>query len=408
MKILWLKGDLLHPVDKGGKIRTYQMLRQLKREHEITFLTLANRNDPPEAMELAHEYCDRLVSVPFEEARKFSARFYRDLLLNLSSPLPYALEKYRSEAMKREIVREMRERDYDVIVCDFLVPSVNLPERDDWTTVLFQHNVESMIWRRHFETQSQKIKRSYFYTQWRKMERYERAACHRFDAVVAVSEADRDLMRDEFGLREVYDVPTGVDTEFFQPLGGVVNPRELVFTGSMDWLPNEDGMVYFVENILPIVRRSIPDVELTIVGRNPTRQLVSMSEADPKIKVTGRVDDIRPYVDRAAASIVPLRIGGGTRLKIYEAMAMARPVISTTVGAEGLPLTDGEDLFIADAPEDFAERIVRVLSNGQLASRMGDRARAVVCSRVGWSHAADRFAEICERVIRRNSRKRAA
>ncbi|HYP26970.1 MAG TPA: glycosyltransferase [Blastocatellia bacterium] len=408
MDILWLKGDLLHPVDKGGKIRTYQMLRQLRRDHKVTFLTLANRDDPPEALGLAHEYCDRLVSVPYEEPRKFSPRFYRDLLLNLSSPLPYALEKYQSEAMRREISREMREHHYDVIVCDFLVPSVNIPEPNDWTTVLFQHNVESMIWRRHFETQSHRLKKTYLYNQWRKMDRYERAACHRFDAVVAVSEADRDLMREEFGLREVYDVPTGVDTEFFRPAGAAVNPRELVFTGSMDWMPNEDGMLYFVEKILPIVRRSMPDVELTVVGRNPTRQLVAMAEADPRIKVTGRVDDIRPYLDRAAASIVPLRVGGGTRLKIYEAMAMARPVISTTVGAEGLPLSDGEEIFIADAPEEFAERVVRVLSDEALASRMGARGREVVCSRFGWDRAADRFSEICERVVRNNSRKRAA
>ncbi|HKG20612.1 MAG TPA: glycosyltransferase, partial [Blastocatellia bacterium] len=148
--------------------------------------------------------------------------------------------------------------------------------------------------------------------------------------------------------------------------------------------------------------------ELTIVGRNPTRALALMAEADPRIKVTGRVDDIRPYVDRAAASIVPLRIGGGTRLKIYEAMAMARPVVSTTVGAEGLPLKDGEEILIADAPEEFAERVVRVLSDEALGARMGERGRAVVCSRFGWDHAADRFAEVCERVIRKNSRKRAA
>ncbi|HVF90698.1 MAG TPA: glycosyltransferase, partial [Blastocatellia bacterium] len=253
-----------------------------------------------------------------------------------------------------------------------------------------------------------RVKRSYLYTQWRKMDRYERAACHRFDAVVAVSEADRDLMRDEFGLREVYDVPTGVDTEFFHPLGSAVNPRELVFTGSMDWLPNEDGMLYFVEKILPIVRQSIPDVELTIVGRNPTRQLALMAEADSRIKVTGRVDDVRPYVDRAAASIVPLRIGGGTRLKIYEAMAMARPVISTTVGAEGLPLKDGEEIFIADAPEEFAERVVRVLSDEALGARMGERGRAVVCSRFGWDRAAEKFVEVCEGVVRKNARRRAA
>jgi glycosyltransferase involved in cell wall biosynthesis len=192
-------------------------------------------------------------------------------------------------------------------------------------------------------------------------------------------------------------VPTGVDTEFFRSTGEVQrDPHNLVFTGSMDWLPNEDAIRYFTEKIMPQVKRTVPDVTLTVVGRNPFPGLVELSKRDPSIIVTGRVDDVRPYMERATAYVVPLRIGGGTRLKIYEAMAMKKPIISTTIGAEGLPLRDGEHLLLADTAEAFAQSIVRVLSDETLARRLGQQAASEVREKFGWSTVARSFAEICE------------
>ena len=176
----------------------------------------------------------------------------------------------------------------------------------------------------------------------------------------------------------------------------------------MDWLPNEDAICFFAEKILPLVAQAIPEVKLTVVGRNPTTRLREIAAADARIRVTGRVDDVRPYIDRAAAYVVPLRIGGGTRLKIYEAMAMAKPVISTTIGAEGLPLNNGRDLLIADEPETFARAVVRTLEDRMLVRQLGEQARANVCERFGWEHAADSFIDICEGVARKASKRRAA
>lgn len=408
MRILWLKTELLHPVDKGGKIRTYQMLRQINRSHDVTYLTLVKADEPVDALTQSIEYCRQLIPVKYTETTKFSARFYRDLAFNLSSPLPYAIQKYRSAAMQEAIRRELRERHYDAVVCDFLTPAVNFKCDAAIPAVLFQHNVESMIWKRHYETQQHPLKRALFHNQWQKMLRYESETCRLFDAVVAVSAADREQMRQEFGLRNVFDVPTGVDTDYFRPLGGEQQPAELVFTGSMDWLPNEDAIVYFAEKILPIIAETLPDVRLTVVGRNPSARLRELAIADARITMTGRVDDVRPYIDRAAAYVVPLRIGGGTRLKIYEAMAMAKPVISTTIGAEGLPLSDGKDLLIADEPEAFAGAVLRTLLDLTSARQLGERARALACERFGWEHAADSFIDICESISKKASKRRAA
>jgi glycosyltransferase involved in cell wall biosynthesis len=215
-------------------------------------------------------------------------------------------------------------------------------------------------------------------------------------------------MREAFGLQEIYDVPTGVDTDYFRPLGGAAANPELVFTGSMDWMPNEDAIHYFAEQILPRIACEIPDVTLSVVGRNPSPSLRALAAANAHIKVTGGVPDIRPYVDRAAAYVVPIRIGGGTRLKIYEAMAMDKPVISTRVGAEGLPVRDGEELLLADDPEGFARAVIRTLNDARLAGRLGRRAGALVRERFGWDRAAARFIEVCERAAGRSARRRAA
>ena len=337
---------------------------------------------------------------------KFSLPFYRDLLLNLGSSLPYAIEKYRSTAMRDQIRRELQDK-HDVVVCDFLAPSINLPDNVGPASILFQHNVESMIWERHYETQSG-LHRAYFYGQWRKMLDYERKACSRFDAVVAVSKADRDFFLNQFGIDNVYDVPTGVDIDYFHPFKVPSRPFELVFTGSMDWLPNVDGIRYFVLEILPLIAAEIPDVSLNVVGRNPSASVRSLAENNRRVCVTGGVPDVRPYLASGAVYVVPLRVGGGTRLKIFEAMAMGKPVVSTSIGAEGLPLRPDQEIFLADQPEEFARAVVRLLRNRRLAEQIGLQSRRLMEERFGWDNAADSFAMICEEVVANAIRTRAA
>lgn len=406
MRILWLKTELLHPVDKGGKIRTYQMLKEMKRTgHRITYLTLDDGTAGRDARERAtDEYCTELICVPHETTQKFSARFYGELVSNLASPLPYFMKKYESAEMRREIARHIESDAFDVVVCDFLMPAINLPAGDAKTArVLFQHNVEAMIWRRHYETQADAVKKLYLKTQWRKTVRYERETCRSFDWVVAVSREDSDAMRREYGVENVSDIPTGVDTDYFTPRaeGEEHEPYNVVFTGSMDWLPNEDAINFFTSQIWPRVRNSAP-ATLTIVGRNPRASLIEMSERDDSITVTGRVEDVRPFMRRAAVYVVPIRIGGGTRLKIYEAMASGLPVVSTTVGAEGLPVAHEEELLLADTPEAFAGEVARVLTDKDFAARLGERARRRVRAEFSWARVAESFCEACERAVIKN------
>lgn len=392
MKILWLNANLLLPLDKGGKLRTWHLMRHLAARHTITYVSFVEPGERREHLDGMREVCDRLITVRRADVAKGSVRFYADAARYLVDPQPYAVAKYRSAEYAARVQELLEGGEYDLVVADFLVPVVNISRSLPCPSVLFTHNVEAEIWRRHAATSATPVGRWLLGTQWRRMLRFERAALARFDLVLTVSDADRATFSRLYpGAAARYDVvPTGVDTKYFAPLapeGSRGRGPHLVFSGSMDWLPNEDGMVHFVREILPQIRRVEPAVTLSIVGRAPTPAVKRLAQ-EAGVTVTGRVDDVRPHVGAAAVYVVPLRIGGGTRLKIFEAMAMAKAVVSTTVGAEGLPVTNGRDIVIADTPQDFARAVLTLLQRPDERSRFESAARRLVVDRYDWSAVA--------------------
>jgi polysaccharide biosynthesis protein PslH len=390
MRILWLKSDLLLPLDKGGKLRTWHLLRHLAARHEITYAAFASPDEPRAHIDGMREVASAVHVVPRSDPPKGSPRFYADAALHLADPLPYAVGKYRSRAFVRQVKALLAENAFDVIVCDFLIPAIHLPRRLPCPAVVFTHNVEAEIWRRYTETQRGPLRRFLYGLQHRRMLRFEGRTLARFDGILAVSDADRHTLErlyPENGGEPAHVIPTGVATEFFVPTPSPSGSRSLVFTGSMDWLPNEDAMAFFCRNVLPLIRAEEPDVTLSIVGRTPTPAVVRLGQ-EPGVTVTGRVDDIRPHVTDAAAYVVPLRIGGGTRLKIFEAMAMGKAIVSTAVGAEGLPVRNHEHLEIADDPHAFAAAVVALLRDVDRRRTLERAARALVVEAYDWSAVA--------------------
>ena len=390
MRLLWLKSDLLLPLDKGGKLRTWHLLRHLAARHEVTYLAFTAPDTAQADIDGMQEVAAEVQAVVRSDPAKGSWRFYADAAMHLVDPLPYAVGKYRSAAFRRRLDQLLQQRTFDLIVCDFLFPAVNLPRRLPCPAVIFTHNVESEIWRRYAETAATPASRWLYSMQHARMLRFEERTLRRFDGVLAVSAADRSTFMQVYpgAVRgPVHVVPTGVDTGYFTAAPSDPQSRELVFTGSMDWLPNEDAMLFFCREVLPRVREAEPGVTLSIVGRTPTPAVTRLAAATG-VRVTGRVDDVRPYVRDAAVYVVPLRIGGGTRLKIFEAMAMGRAVVSTAIGAEGLPVTGGEHLVIADDIEAFARETVRLLRDLEHRRRIEAAARAVVVDCYDWSTVA--------------------
>jgi glycosyltransferase involved in cell wall biosynthesis len=391
MKILWAKSDFLHPTTKGGHIRTLETLKRLHRRHEIHYVAL----DLPEqagGVERSSEYCTQAYPIPHIAPPRSTPRFWMQACAGLLSPLPLAVSRYQSSAMQRQIETLTRAEKFDAIVCDFLFAAPNIPDLAGAT--LFQHNVEAMIWKRHVEHSASLLRRAYFKSQYERMRRYEGEVCREVKSIIAVSPADAQTMRSDYGVCRVRAVPTGVDLDYFRPPASPACATDLVFLGSMDWMPNIDAVKWFTREVLPLIRQRRPDSSIAIVGRNPPSDIRRLAEQDAHFHVTGTVPDVRPYLWGSAAAIVPLRIGGGTRLKIYESMAARIPVISTTIGAEGLDVRDGENILIADSAPDFADRCLALLDDAGARARLTNAAWEMIAACYSWEVVARRFEEL--------------
>lgn len=395
MKILWVKTDFLHPTDRGGQIRTLETLRYLHRNNEIHYVAYDNPAQP-EGVQRAGEYCTRAYPVNRPIPKRGSPKFFVQLAMNLFSGLPLAVGRCHSAEMSGLLLRLTTEHEFDCIVCDFLSMAPNIPDMS--RAILFQHNVETMIWRRHTEYAAGLLRKKYFGMQAARMFECERKFCCAADYVIAVSENDAGLMRGLFGVERISPVSTGVDLEYFSRPAQVTQHHDLVFVGAMDWLPNVDGARFFVNEVLPLIRARRPSCSLVLAGRLPVPELRDFAVKDSLIQVTGSVPDIRPYLWEGAVSIVPLRIGGGTRLKIYEAMAAGVPIVSTRVGAEGLDVTDGLNIALADGPMEIAERCLHLLENRDLAAVQAANAMELVTSRFSWDRVGADFEQILRQV----------
>ncbi len=224
---------------------------------------------------------------------------------------------------------------------------------------------------------------------------FEKNSCKQFDAVIAVSERDRDTFGSLYGLDNLLTISTGVDVEHFCPQDILTEPSSLVFVGSMDWLPNEDAVLFFASDILPVLKKEVPGIHLTVVGRNPSPRLKKRLSSVPEIQLTGWVDDVRPYMAKASIYIVPIRIGGGTRMKIYEAMAMGKAILSTSIGAEGLRVKDEENILLEDDPLEFSKKIIRLEKDSKMRTRLGKNASTYVREHCSWHQVGEVFHQIC-------------
>lgn len=393
MRILFLNKRILFPPDTGGKIRTLNVLRYLARWHEVTYLCNIQAGEEEPAREM-RELGVRLETVPWREPSRGGTEFYVGLALNLFSRFPFNVNKDYDRRLRRRAEQLLAAESYDLVVCDFVQMARNAINVCKLPKVLFEHNVEAEIFRRHAQTDSGMLRRLYMRHQWCKMRRFEAEAGRQFDAVVAVSPRDRTIYENEYGWRHAQVIDTGVDLDYFSPNGFAEVPDRVLFIGSMDWFPNEDGVRHFVHNIWPEIRKRRPKATFQVVGRNPTSSVKRLG-ATPGVDIVGTVPDVRPYLSEASVVVVPLRIGGGTRIKIFEAMAMRKPVVSTALGAEGLAVVNGRHAVIADAPGAFADAIVGLFEDSDRRMRLATCAHQLVVENYSAEVVARQFEQIC-------------
>ncbi|HKS73193.1 MAG TPA: glycosyltransferase family 4 protein [Terriglobales bacterium] len=393
MRILWVKAGKLLPVDTGGKIRSYNILIQLAKSHEVTLLSYyGGSKDSQYEADINQQLPG--AEVIYTAAPESTIRQSVVYILRLPARAPFAVSKFTHAPVRAAVGKALRERRFDVAVCDFLSASCNFPEQSTVPVVLFQHNVETSLWQRMADRETNPIRKLSYGIEAAKMSRYERGTLKKFGHVIAVSEHDRDQMIAMDGTCQISVVPTGVDTSRYQRVPSAQgNPPVIVFTGSMDWEPNIDAMEYFCREIWPAVLSEFPSARFEIVGRNPAPRVQQL--ASPSVIVTGTVPSVTNHLRDATVVIVPLRIGGGTRLKIFEAMAMGKAMVSTSIGAEGLDVIHGRDLILADDPGSFANGILQLLRDPSLRQRYEDAA-ANLAAQYDWSHIARRFAHVLQ------------
>jgi len=399
LRLLVVSPRFLFPMDEGGKIRTANILKRMKGgAFEIVLASPAPENYEDYRGDI-DTVCDRFIGWPQPSAAPLRRIFA------LLDSVPLAAATDRSNAGRRAVALALAEKP-DAVLVDFPHAAVLLPDGPlDPASVIFTHNVEAEIFERHAKL-AKGVMRWVWQSQSRKMRRFEGNALRRFDRIVAVSARDGKALNALYTLPAIDIIDTGVDLEFYsfspadkaaplKPSGG-----EIVFTGAMDWRANIDGVEFLMDAVWPLVISARPDATAVIVGRNPPPDLVQKArDRGLAWRFTGFVDDIRPYVAAAHVYVIPLRVGSGTRIKAFEAMAMCRPVISTAIGVEGLDVTPGEHYLRADTAADFADAILRLLDDPGLSQRLAGAARTRVEDRFSWSHVARQFEAICLKAL---------
>ncbi len=399
-RLLFVSPRFLFPMDQGGKIRTGNILRCMKGgAFEVTLASPAPADKAPYLADI-DAACDRFIHWP-EQAVSRGRR-----LRAMAGRLPVAVAADVS-ATGRDIVRLALAERPDVVVVDFPHADVLVPGRLDPCSVMFTHNVEAEIFERHAR-RATGLWRLVWADQRRKMARFERDALSRYDSVIAVSDRDARALTERYALGTVAAIETGVDLDFFamNPPDGdpAADGGTLVFTATMSWAANVDGIHFLLDQVFPLLLAARPGIRAVIIGRNPPQALAAkIKERGLNVTLTGFVDDIRPYVAGANVYVIPLFVGSGTRIKAFEAMAMGRPVVSTTLGIEGLDVTDGRDFLRADDARAFAAAILTLLGDGAMRARIAGAARALMEERFSWSRVARQFEAICQRALARRA-----
>ena len=407
-RLAFISTVFLLPADAGGKIRTGNILRgMLGGAFEITLVMPATPEQLARWGDELKALCNHLVTWP---APKALPRWTRAADLMRTTPANVANDA--TAAARRTVARLLDQTEFDVVVYDFVHAAVLRPAytQSRARSVCFTHNVEAEIFERHAKTAAGPLMRRVWASQAEKMRRFEGEALRGFDSVIAVSERDGQQFSAGYGVSNPQVIPTGVDLDFFSwvaPVSPVASaspastdagqPPTVVFTGSMDWAANVDGVRFFLGEVWPLVLAREPAARFTVVGRHPPAALLREAEGQPGVTFTGFVDDVRPYVRAAQAFVIPLRVGGGTRIKAFEAMAMGCPLVSTGVGIEGLGVNPGEHYLLADSAADQAAAVLRLFDDAALRAQLSQAAREQVEQRYGHRVAALAFEQICLR-----------
>ena len=401
MRILMIANYLPYPQVTGGRIRVYNLLRRIALRHEVSLAALLESPDDAEGVPHLRQLCARVETASFPAHQ-------RSRLAKAPGMLRYALQRKPPDLMllhSEELARKIRQlfatTPYDIVQIESVMGLYldELPRPKNYKSLQMFQNISSHQLDRIWRVERQGYRRLRYWINSTSMRYWEPRYAEKFDRCTTVSEADQQLLLRANPRLRIDVIPNGVDTETYRPLPlpSASAPPSLMFIGSLSYAPCADAVLYFCDEILPLVRQALDRTELRIVGRDPPPEVLKLSGRG--VQVTGRVGNVVPYYQSSTVCVVPLRAGGGTRLKILEAMALGRPVVTTSVGCEGLEVVHGQHCLVADTPEQFAKSTVRLLTDRPFAQYICGNARKLVETRYGWDQIADRLVAVYEHML---------
>jgi len=396
MNILFLSTENPYPPDHGHYIRTYNILKYIAKDYNVYFLGfIKNKNDFGK-VEPIRKMCKTAdVFILPDDVSKL--RFYTSLFLNLFSLFPYIAQKYYQKTMVNEIRAIIKHNKIDIVHFDMLHLARYRKMLRNIPAVLTEHNVESRRILSLLKNSRNIIFKSFMYLQYMKLKKFESRVCPNFDFCAVVSDDDMRMLQSISPSARFVVVPNGVDTSYFAPDGRNPLPNSLIWVGGMDSLYNREAVDFFLIKIFPLIQREIPVVKIIVVGKFPTKKLLHLARTNKNIEVIGYVNDVRPFINSAVVYIAPIKSGGGTKLKVLNAMSMGKAVVTTSVGVEGIEAVNNENILIADNPETFAKKVTELLKNPKRAEDIGRKARKLIVEKYDWEIIGKRMNRLYER-----------
>lgn len=402
--ILILAPAVPYPPHDGARLIVYNLIRHLAADHEITLVCFLEDDRPPADIAHVESLGCRVETVPWSPRWGGSIRRALDLI----GSTPVWVRPYVSSQMRNRLCQLAEGNHYDVVHVDTVLMAPYGRVLSHLPRVIAPHDAVSLLLEQSYRKVDGLGRKLLTWAMWRQMQRYEARIYPEYDACYVVSEEDADALRALAPHLNVHCVPNGVDNAYYRPLGAEPDYPSVVFSGVMNYSPNQEAVLHFYHHILPHIRREIPDVRFYVVGRDPHPTIQALA-ADDKITVTGTVADLRPYLDKATVYVCPVRIGGGMKNKLLEALAMGKAVVATSASCQGVEAVHRRDLIIADAPEEFAEWTIRLLQDTEIRQRLEQRGRQLVLERYRWARTAvevEALYEEAQRVaVQRSCRK---
>lgn len=395
IRILFLSPTVPFPLTDGGRIRVFNLLKQIATKDDVTLLALETQPTDAEGVAQLQQLGIRVHLVP--NAQTLPPVSFATLLKAFLKRQPITVARYDLPAYRQKFKELIATGTFDLVHYE-MFHTAQFHTEARLPSVLSQQNVDSAIWRRLCGETVNPFYKFAYWTQQLAFQRYEWVLSPKFDAVTCTSDIDAVVFQRHCAEDVIEIIPNGVDVTHYLPDFSAEAPAHLIYIGSMDWYPNEDAVDFFADEVLPQIQERVPDVRFSIVGGNPSARVQKLAERKGVV-VTGRVPEIKPYFAEATVFVVPLRIGSGTRLKILEALAMGKAIVSTSVGAEGLDLKDGEEIFIADEPTVFAEAVTRLLTDGSLRRRIGENGRARVERDYDWRSIGEKLHQLYTKIL---------